>query len=110
MEDAALPNDLINLAVELRRGYAATLRTSQYMRGDEREQLQNRVRSEIVSLRSRLIADQLDLDGASFHALCVERMDAINAEHGGEDRSAFLKGCMYDIADRCLLRFTRAAP
>ena len=110
MNEAALPNDLINLAVELRRGYGASLRTSQYMKAEEQEQLLNRVRSEIVSLRARFVADQLDLDGPGFHSLCVERMDAINAERGGEDRSAFLKGCMYDIADRCLLRFTRTAP
>ena len=58
MNEAALPNDLINLAVELRRGYGASLRTSQYMKAEEQEQLLNRVRSEIVSLRARFVADQ----------------------------------------------------
>ena len=107
MDDAKLPDDVINLAVELRRGYAASLRTSQYMKTEERELLRNRVRSEVLSLRARFAADQFDTDAPGFHSLCVERMDAINRAHGGEDRSAFLKGCMYDIADRCLLRFTR---
>jgi hypothetical protein len=62
-----------------------------------------------MSLRARFVADQIDLDGVGFHSLCLERMDAVNAERdvGTEDRSAFLKGCMYDIADRCLLRFAR---
>jgi len=71
--------------------------------------LQSQVKSEAMSLRARFFAGQLDLDGAGFHALCLERMDAVNAERpeGSEDLSAFLKGCMYDIADRCLLRFSR---
>jgi hypothetical protein len=110
MEDARLPDDLVNLAVELRRGYAAALRTSQYMKSEERELLQDRVRSEVLSLRARFAADQLATDAPGFHARCVERMDAINRELNGGDRSAFLKGCMYDIADRCLLRFTRSSP
>ena len=52
---------------------------------------------------------QLDVDGPAFHALCLDRMDAVNAERGpaAEDYSSFLKGCMYDIADRCLLKFAR---
>ena len=64
-----------------------------------------------MSLRARLFAGQLDLNGVGFHALCLDRMDAANGERpaGSEDRSAFLKGCMYDIADRCLLRFARPA-
>lgn len=109
MEDAALPKELVGLAIEMRRGYAAVSRTSRYLEPDEAEHLQRRVQSEVMSLRSRFVAGQLDLSGAEFHALCLERMDAVNAERGADvaDRSAFLKGCMYDIADRCLLRFAR---
>ena len=87
-------------------------RTSHYMEPTEREALQSRVKSEVMSLSARFVAGQLDIDGAGFHALCLERMDTVNAERaaGSEDKSAFLKGCMYDIADRCLLRFARRAP
>lgn len=38
---AILPGDLINLATKLRRGYPASLRTSQYMNTEERDPLQN---------------------------------------------------------------------
>jgi hypothetical protein len=109
MRMAGLPDELVGLAVELRQGYAAASRTSRYLESNEAERLQRRVQSEVVSLRARLIAGQLSLDGAGFHALCLDRMDAVNAERGPavEDRSAFLKGCMYDIADRCLLKFER---
>ena len=112
MIEAGLPDDLVGLALELRRTYGALARTSRYMDVDEEERLQNRVRSEALSLRSRFVAGQINLDGVGFHSLCVDRMDTINTERrqGSEDQSAFLKGCMYDIADRCLLRFGRPGP
>jgi hypothetical protein len=112
MEDAKLPDELVGLAVEMRRAYAAEMRAPRYLEPDEVERLQRRVQSEVLSLRSRLIAGQLDLDGPAFHSLCLDRMDAVNAERRpmAEDRAAFLKGCMYDIADRCLLRFARQSP
>lgn len=111
MEDAELPDELIELAIDMRRGYATASRTSRYLEPEEGERLQRRVQSEVMSLRARFVAGQLDLDGAGFHSLCLDRMEAVNAERGPvvEDRSAFLKGCMYDIADRCLLRFARPA-
>jgi hypothetical protein len=109
MTEASLPEDLIRLAVDLRRGYAATSRTPRYMETGEGERLQGRVKSEVMSLRARLVSGQLELDGPGFHSLCVDRMDAVNAELGtsAEDHTAFLKGCMYDITDRCMLRFVR---
>jgi hypothetical protein len=107
MAEAGLPEEVINLAVDLRLGYAAASRTSRYLAPEEAERLRLRVQSEVMSLRARLVAGQLTLSGSQFHALCVDRMDAVNAERVStvDDRSAFLKGCMYDIADRCLLRF-----
>jgi hypothetical protein len=111
MQDAALPDDVIALAIEMRRGYATASRSPRYLEVDASEAMQRRVQSEVMSLRARHAAGLLVLNGAEFHAECVSRMDAVNAERpaDGEDRAAYLKGCMYDIADRCLLRFTRPA-
>lgn len=107
MEEATLPQDVVELAVDLRRRYAKSSRTPRYMESELGESLQDRVKSEVLSLRSQLVAGELDLGGPSFHALCLARLDAINAarEPGADDQSAFLKGCMYDIADRCMMRF-----
>lgn len=109
MEAASLPADVIDLATDLRRRYAEQLRTSRYADSGEREHVLDRVKSEAMSLRARLVAGHLDLNGSQFHALCLDRMDSINADRpeGTADQSAFLKGCLYDIADRCLLRFER---
>ncbi|MFC5357916.1 dsDNA nuclease domain-containing protein [Azospirillum himalayense] len=99
--------DIIGLAIELRRDYAALIRSPRYMESDEIRAFQGRVKSDALTLRTQLMSGALKLDGTQFHARCVEQMDAINASRptGVPDHSAFLKGCLYDIADRCLLRF-----
>lgn len=107
---AELPDELVLLAVDLRREYAAEVRTPRYMQADGIHQMQARVKSEALTLRSRLVAGELDLSGPAFHALCLAKMDEINAAlEAQQDAGAFLKGCLYDIADRCLLRFERPA-
>lgn len=111
MEEAGMPEELIRLALELRREYASNVRTPRYMAVEDTERLQARVKSEVASLGSQLIAGRIKLSGAGFHAHCIERMDRLSDEwaEGRPDTSAFLKGCLYDVADRCLLRFTYKA-
>jgi hypothetical protein len=112
MKAANLPQDVINLAGELRRQYGKNLRTPRYADMEDTEDLLSRVSAEVLSLRSRYVAGQLDIDAPMFHTMCLDRMDAINDERpkGAPDRSSLVKGCLYDIADRCLLRFERMAP
>ena len=109
MDDARLSEDQIRMALELRRDYALLVRTPRYMSENDVASLQSRVKSELASLRAAQIAGQLAPDGATFHSICIQKMDGINQsiQNKTEDQSAFLKGCMYDIADRCLHQFTR---
>lgn len=109
MEEATLPQDIVELAVDLRRRYAASSRKSRYMEADLGEELQGLVQAEVISLRAEHVAGNIDLDGPAFHALCLSRLDEINAARKPDDgdHSVFLKGCMYDIADRCMIRFVR---
>lgn len=109
MDDAQLSEDQIRMALELRRDYALLVRTPRYMSEVDTPALQRRVKSELASLRAGQIAGQLASHGAIFHSICIQKMDEINQRlaNNAEDQSAFLKGCMYDIADRCLHRFTR---
>jgi hypothetical protein len=111
MEEAGLSEEQVRMAVDLRLSYAKVVRTSRYMTTKNADKLQFRVKSELASLRARMMAGQLQLDGQGFHLLCLERMDAISSERRGDsdDQSGFLKGCMYDITDRCLHRFSKPA-
>lgn len=112
MRSAKLPEEIIAMAVELRLGYAAKVRTATYMEPDLAEELQERVKSTTQSLSADLAAGLLDLNGLQFHARCLTEMENINSTRatGTRDRAAFLKGCLYDIADRCLMRFDRSVP
>jgi hypothetical protein len=109
MDEAQLSEDQIRMALELRREYALLVRTPRYMTENNVPTLQRRVKSELASLRAKQIAGQLASDGAIFHSICIQNMDGISQSLSNqtEDQSAFLKGCMYDIADRCLHRFVR---
>jgi hypothetical protein len=111
MASAQLPETMIRLAKELRRDYSSVSRISRYSPAEEDDGLRSRVKAKVQSLQSSLFSGDLDLNGVKFHDLCLKEMDQINKERpkGTPDRSAFLKGCMYDIADRCLLRFERAS-
>jgi len=109
MRAATLAEDQVFMAIDLRRDYAKFIRTARYMEDDAARRLQSRVKSELASLRAQFVAGQILVDPVAFHALCVGRMNVINSERsaGVEDQAAFLMGCMYDIADRCLHQFTR---
>jgi hypothetical protein len=111
MEEAGISEEQVRMAIDLRLNYAKVVRTSRYMTTKNADKLQLRVKSELASLRARMMASQLQLDGQGFHLLCLERMDATNSERRSDtdDQSGFLKGCMYDITDRCLHRFSRPA-
>jgi Cap4 dsDNA endonuclease len=61
MADAGMPREIIGLAIEMRRGYAAETRASRYLEPDEAGHLQRRVQSEVLSLQARFIAGQIDL-------------------------------------------------
>lgn len=112
MKAAHLAQDIIALAGDLRRRYARTVRTQRYADVDNTEELLGRVMAEVITLRSRYSAGLLDVDAPTFHSMCLEKMDVINGERQPDepDRSSFLKGCLYDIADRCLVRFERMTP
>ena len=94
---------------DLRRDYSAISRTPRYAASEEDEGLRAKVKASVLSLRSSFVSGELDMDGIKFHNLCLKEMEKINNDrpNGSPDRAAFLKGCMYDIADRCLLRFER---
>lgn len=108
MAEVGLSQSTIQLAADMRRMYSALARSNSYMEPVESESLQWALKSEIATLQSGRDAGEFDsLTGAQFHDLCVKKADSLAQSVGelGGRRAAFVKGCLYDIADRCLLRF-----
>lgn len=103
---AGMSQDLIRLAAEMRRRYSEEVRTPRYMKADDVDGLQRLVRRRVLLLQARREADELgDVSDTKFHSMCLASAGATTT--GDEDQSDFQLGCMYDITDRCLLRFTR---
>lgn len=109
LEDIGAEDTQIAMAVDLRRRYGAEVRTPRYMEDSQIERLQVLVRSKMATLRSSYVAGEIDPTGQTFHALCLKEMDeaGVTEDVAGTDTTGFLKGCMYDITDRCLHRFSR---
>jgi hypothetical protein len=101
----------IGLAMDLRRSYSDDARTPRYMEPDEGERIQGRVKAEALSMRVGFDSGEIAQDPQSFHAYCLKRMDFLNEQRpaGLPDHSVYLKGCLYDIVDRCLFRFDKSA-
>jgi hypothetical protein len=109
LNDIGAEDSQIAMAVDLRRRYGAAVRTSRYMEDGQVERLQLLVQSKMATLRSAYVAGEIDPSGQVFHALCLKEIDQVaqNETVDGTDAAGFLKGCMYDITDRCLHRFSR---
>lgn len=109
LNDIGAEDSQIAMAVDLRRRYRAAVRTSRYMEDGQVERLQLLVQSKMATLRSAYVAGEIDPSGQAFHALCLKEIDQVaqNESIDGTDAAGFLKGCMYDITDRCLHRFSR---
>lgn len=112
MRAAGLTDEQIALAQELRRDYAAEMRAPRYLEIDDAHRLARSTRSALVSLRAGYVSAADDENGKQFHTRCLGRLDEIAGQGEGEpgDREAFMKGCMYDVTDRCLHRFDRPSP
>ena len=112
LEDIGAEDTQIEMARDLRRRYGAEVRTPRYMEDEQIDRLQTLVSSEMATLRSAFLAGEIDPSGQGFHSLCLKRLDDLKTTETakGLDVGAFLKGCMYDITDRCLHRFSRPRP
>jgi hypothetical protein len=104
--------ETIRAAQELRRTYRRKLLTHGYLEVSTREDYEADVLARLHELLSQLDSGALSATGPTFHARCL----AILAEQ--EKQAApkpvafrsFLQGYMYDLADRCVHRFSVKAP
>jgi hypothetical protein len=110
MEAAELLPDAIEAALIDRRFYRREVLKPKYLKVTDIGLVESKVTATLRELRSQLDSGLFRDLGGSFHSLCLEKLSELQ----GSIRSdvppplAFLHGCMYDIADRCLHRFTKA--
>lgn len=111
MEDAGLPSDMIETALEQRMYYREEVLKSQYLKITDRKQIEQEVAALLLNLRAQLDAGLLPDRGIEFHNHCLQALAQLRSTLGvvPPPLLAFLYGCMYNIADRCLHRFRRAS-
>jgi hypothetical protein len=110
MKRAFLPDDVVKTALEQRSDYLREILRPKYLDIEERPLLESEVSAALLALRAKLDAGELSDNGTQFHSRCLQRLGEISTSRLASDRipKSFLFGCMYNITDRCLHRFTQA--
>lgn len=101
----------IESALETRRHYVSERLRPQYLSLSERDHVEGEVTATLHALRSQLDAGELPDSGVTFHAKCISELQQLQKRLSTSRPVplAFLIGCMYSIADRCVHRFRRVA-
>ncbi len=111
MEDAGIPTDMIGTALEQRMYYREESLKSEYLKITDRKRIEQEIAALLLKLRAQLDAGLLPDRGIEFHHHCLQQLEQLRSTLGivPPPLLAFLYGCMYNIADRCLHRFRRAS-
>lgn len=105
---AGIADNVIEMAQEQRRAYKKLLLSPVYLDLSEREKLEMEIQANLNQLLSQLDAGQLEDSGVEFHSRCLETLSRAHSEFQGKPPLSLLQGYMYNLADRCVYRFTRA--
>ena len=110
LEAAGIPRDTVDSAEELRRSYLSRWIRPSYLERDVSRRWEDRVRAELVELRSRLDSGDINEDGVKFHNRTLAALEEVRGEAAREKElpKDFFQGCMYYITDLCQHRFLRA--
>lgn len=102
---------MIQTALEQRMYYREEVLKSQYLKITDRKRVEQEVAALLLNLRAQLDAGLLPDSGIEFHNHCLQALAQLRSTLGvvTPPLLAFLHGCMYNIADRCLHRFRRAS-
>ena len=109
LEAAGIAEDVIASAQELRRNYLAKRIRPSYLERDVLWAWEDRVRAELVELRSSLDSGEICEAGVDFHHRTLKALEKLRSE-AEETRlpKDFFQGCMYYITDVCQHRFVKA--
>lgn len=109
MKRAILPEDVVKTALEQRSEYLREILQPKYLDIEERRQLESEISATLLVLRAKLDSGERSDNGLQFHSRCLQQIEALStaSQSSGRVPKSFLFGCMYNITDRCLHRFTQ---
>ena len=110
MKDAGIAPETIKSALEEKTSYRQEKLTQKYLKLEDQRRVELEVQAVLHSLKADLDAGMLTDSGTQFHARCLTALETIRTEfpEGVRPSRAFVQGCMYGMADRCVHRFTKA--
>jgi hypothetical protein len=107
---AGISEATVASAEELRRSYRHRWLQPSYLSRDKSRAWEDRIRAELVELRSRLDSAEINEPGVVFHNRTLAALERVRSEaaEGEELPKDFFQGCMYYITDVCQHRFLKA--
>lgn len=107
METAKLDTSAVQNAETLRLAYRRRTITPKYQQEEDYKEAEMELTAVLQGLVARLDAGLIDMNGAAFHAKCLDAAQGVRTQFPNVDLR-FLFGSMYSMADRCRHRFVRA--
>lgn len=110
MQAANLPEDYILAAQQQRIFYLRKLRQSSgYLEIDRRDEIEAHTSTVLLRLRNGLDTGQYK-PGSEFFKACLQHLEQLDQKIARDDEKLdpYLEGLMYEQADRCVHRFTKA--
>lgn len=105
MASANIEDSIIQSAEELKWSYTKETLDNRYVAKSSISKLNDDVLCKLQELKMQLDNSKLDLNGAEFHEYCVNSISAFAQKYNVDE--ALVRGCMYDITNRCSHRFTK---
>lgn len=107
LSDAGVDATSIEVAMDLRRRYAAERRTPKYIPADDRDFLEGEVLATLHYLKGRLDAGEFPDDGQKFLARCHAELKILKDSIPGKAPESIIYGYMYEVMNRCMHRLAR---
>ena len=106
---AGLPTDHFDHAQEQRRFYLRRVRMDGYLDLNRREEVEAQANRILVRLRVELDSGKYTT-GRDFFKACLDHLEQLTTQISRDDEQLdpYLEGLMYEQADRCIHRFTKA--
>jgi hypothetical protein len=109
MKDALISSTLISSAIDQRRRYRKERLSPTYLTLSDIGRIEGDIAANLLQLYSQIEAEEITDTGPQFHTRCLSTLQEIRDGHpmSVDTPLSFYQGCMYDMTNRCLHRFSR---